>query len=345
MFGAAEGDRIVFEWPAAAGRPGLYALRIGFANTTGKKTVTRPAQSPDTCELGITDQLALPVLHFAVLPPPPAPPLTFELARVDCVDLTNPEFIPDDIAVVGSARVARIAYDTSGPTPEIQFADAHAWSWDGGDHLFFRDGGSWSPEASVLDPTFPSLDLGLDHVLHVDLRLAEIEGDFDRGVLKAISLGLVIAVCLLLTALIAAIATIVIVLLIVADLASETLATPVAVGLIAFVVAVAGGLIGGVWGAVFPATLAAAAALIDATVDSVDVLIHEHVFFTGSELALQMSPWRYHDKLWVMTPQVDGNGALTLTYDRNGVSQTFDAQEPGALRHWQYRMRLDVMPE
>lgn len=283
-------DEIVFTWPQAAEREGLYRLRLAFENETG--TFSELVQDPDDCTISVNEDPVLTVpLYFAVLPPVSARRTRLVATEVHCDDETDPEAmiinLADDVLyeVTGSMSRFRIEDATGEPVDETE-PPVQAT----GSRLFWDAPDTWMAGLEA----FPGADgalafLRMDEMLVASANAFEVDGELDRALVHAALFVVLVVVVLLLIAIIAG-AVIALIAAGVLTVGSGGTAVPT-IGIVATVATF-------LTGAVFTAGLAAIE-LIVASVGGAELIGQAMTLYTGSEIAHRLSPIGFHRVLWV----------------------------------------------
>lgn len=361
-------DNVVFDWPDAGLRPGLYRMSLEFENKTGLPTLSSPLQDKSSCTLGLTDQIVTEPIYFAVLPALAPRELKFEATRVDIVDLTDPEIWPDDVLLTGAFQISRTTYgptsDTD-PTPLLSTTPPVTDSWDKGDRVSW-EGDTYRPSNPNILPNGElrhKLDFGADFVdvATITLTASEIDGDFDRSLNTFLTKALLVVLGVIVTLVILQIAALLVAsVLVVAGVAAAIIIlaaiftwwgftwpaagaflgadAAIAAALIGIVATTTGALIAATWTAIIGGGFPAADAAIAALINRSDPIASATLVLSGPELAVQMSRVRFHRKVFLVGQRVSGNVTTSTSSDPQGFRQTFVGNGNGGT----YRISFDV---
>ncbi|MEZ6129876.1 MAG: hypothetical protein R3C59_14430 [Planctomycetaceae bacterium] len=281
------GDRIVFEWPAA--REGLYRLRLRFRNTSEYPTRIEQA---DDCSLTVDrGDVYTQYIYFAVLPDVSLPPVRIVGRDVECVNLTDPEgFLgipwPDDVLFEVSATRMRIDLTSGDHETTVESTLSESF-------LFFGPG-LWSPALRVFPSEQTFAQLPAFEAVFADFRLLEVEGDFDRFAAQLLYIAALVALTLIVAAVVVAILVGGGILAVLAGLVTAGVAAKV-------VIALAGLLLTFVFGAAFGAFLGLTA-MLNAVIDGSDDILEKTLQIDGSRLAFRLSPIAFHRLMYPTLP-------------------------------------------
>lgn len=326
-------DKIVFDWPANARRPGLYRLQLTFKNRDRLPTGAR--QDPRSCrvEIETADYVRTQVLWFAVLPEAGPRLVRARATTVECEDLTNPEIWPDNVTFVGTGLVTGPLIDPSNPDEPNAEIRVPARSIDDTFWFYFDHHTRHPSPQEILPERGAARSLRRDEFIIVSMVAEEVEGPLDIFVMSS----LIVAVLVTIVTILVIMAVAVVIVLV----ASGVLPTSVAVVIL-------GGVLGTWLGAVLAAILSGAfigalTAAVKSAAGSEPVAIGASTF-SGNEIAHWYSPFRIHRLLWPRERgELRDTGFPTSrsTDFRDGeIEETFTCRAAGG--RYSVRMVLDV---
>lgn len=326
-------DEIVFTWPDAAQRAGLYRVVLTFQNESSY--YTELVQDPGDCTITPNkDDVHTVPLYFAKLPAVEKRRVRMVATDVHCDDETDPEAVgpvnlADDVLYVASGErtTFRINETTGELEDEIRPLIAAEAS-----HLFWESPDSWSPNLEVFPgPDADSMFLELEDMMVVMANAFEVEGDLDRAILNAI----------LVIVLVAVVVTIILIILgtIIALIAAGVL-TVGSGGTAAPVIAIVAAIGAFLTGAAFTAGLAAIEMIVS-SIGGQAPIAQAMTLFTGQEIAHRLSPIRFHRLLWAHERPDEGASVTNSTRIEAGLvdgdfREVYEASALGG----QYRLAL-----
>lgn len=329
------GDRIVFDWPEQASEAGIYRVELEVPNDLGLPTGA--VQDPGSCtlEVEVPERFGI-VLWFAVLPALDPARTRVRATSVECIDETNPEAMLvnlfDDVTLSASGQITRQILNGSDPssfdleTVVTNTAEGNHWFWD--------DGDTWTPNLRVLPPGDDVFRvLRLDEFLNGTLLASEIEGEADRIIMRSLVIALLVVVLILIVAL----AVAVVVILVAAEIITVGLATPI-IAIISTIATV-------LFGTLLVGAIASIEALF-ASLPAGDPLGVIMPIFSGPEVAHLLSPVRFHRVLWIRErpplPETSIPTTRTTEITAGSISEVYrcDATSLGGI--YRFRLVLDT---
>ena len=326
-------DEIVFAWPDAAERVGLYRVVLTFQNESDY--YTEIVQDPDDCTIKPNkDDVHTVPLYFAMLPAVEKRRMRMVATDVHCDDETDPESVgpvnlPDDVLYVASGERMTFRFNGTTGEPEDEIhplitAEASRLFWDAPD--------SWSPNLELFPgPDADSLFLDLEDIIVVMATAFEVEGDLDRAILNAV----------LLIVLVAVVVTIILIILgtIIALIAAGVLTVGTG-GTAAPTIAIVAAIGTFLTGTAFTAGLAAIAMIVS-SIGGQAPIAQAMTLFTGQEIAHRLSPIRFHRLLWAHERPNEGASVTNSTRVEAGLvdgdfREVYEASAQGG----RYRLAL-----
>ncbi len=283
------GDKVVFEWPAAASKEGIYRLNLSFVNES--EYPTSLTQNADcSIELDRSDVFTQEIF-FVVLPAVEQPAVRATIEDVECIDLTDPESIlfvpyPDNLLLMGNAIMHRVEFSTT----DNDFSQEITPLRDRVDDILMYAPGIWTPAMKLFPEELNFEQLADLEAVIMSFDLLEVEGELDKFIAQLIYIGALIALVVIVAAVITVITAAVILVLIGAGIISvgtaETIALPIATAFLGAVYTF-------VFGAAFTAFMALRENII-AVVDGSDSIVKGQTQLDGGRLKYRLSPVRFH---------------------------------------------------